>query len=722
MAAGFFVWVWRGAGPLIRLARASHLLPSGGEKGRDRQGVVTEISEAVRGRVVEMVAAECGRAIGFDMLNGGSLVGDRERALLYAKGEMPDLVMQLAGRSKVVSTDVADAIETALPDLIDIFTGGDDVVAFEPVGEADVQAAEQEQDYLRHVLFNRNSGWLTIYEAFKDALTCKTGVFAWRWEGQFAPEAEVHEAVPFDVLLRCRSEGEVRDVRHEDGLFSFTFVPSGLRGRVVVEAVAPEDLAVAADTRTLATATYCAVRQRPRAQDLIAMGYDREVIDALPAWTGGDSPEASARDTADESQVVGVGSQDLRQVEVYRHYVRVFDEDDRRYRLYQVLTGGRGFTNAVLDVAEVSRVQLAAITPFINPHRFYGESIADKLMEVQKIKTSLMRAMLDRIYFSLNQRMEVAEDGLTPDTLSDLLNNEPGMPVRVRRAGTVTPLQAGGLEYDPLAHLEYMETVGEKRTGIVRNAQGLNPDTLHDTKGGMEILANSAQKRLRLIARTFAETGYKDFLVNLHATIRENGASLRDTVRLRDRWVDIDPSTWRQRDDMVIQIGVGAGGREHDLMLGQQLAVVQEKLMAAQAAPDGPLIDKQRLYNSAVYVLGKMGLRAVEKYIGDPSKFVAPVPAGPPPVDAGLAKVQAEAQAREADRQLKAEQLQAEISLKHAQISAEIELKKYEIDANIALQREQIAVRGGDMELDAHRLRVMADGLGSDVRPGGAPG
>ena len=161
----------------------------------------SEIPEVRREEILRLAQAECARAIGFDTVNSGELTAQREKALLYARGEMPDLVMELSGRSKVVDTAVADAIETALPDLMDIFTGGEDVVAFKPVNAADVEAAEQEQDYLRHVLFNRNGGWLTIYEAFKDALTCKTGVFSWRWDGEFEPQPDYHEGVGLPVQL-----------------------------------------------------------------------------------------------------------------------------------------------------------------------------------------------------------------------------------------------------------------------------------------------------------------------------------------------------------------------------------------------------------------------------------------------------------------------------------------------------------------------------------------
>jgi hypothetical protein len=723
----------------------------------------TELSDDRKEEILKLVQSECARSIGFDNVNAGELVEQREKALNYIRGEMPDLVMELAGRSKMVSMDVADAIETALPDLMDIFTGSDDVVAFEPVNQDDVAAAKQEADYLRHVLFTKNSGWMAIYEAFKDALTCKTGVFSWRWEGEYEPPTEEHTGKSLVDMVKAHSEGTVDNIQRgeddEQGLptFSYEFRPANAKGRVVIESIAPEDLAVAPDTRTLSTATYCCVRSRPRAQDLLAIGYDAEAIEKLPPWNNlNNSLEAYARDTVAESQVIGQAHDVLRQVEIYRHYVRVWEEDENAFCVYQVVTGGKGYTTVLIDIDEVSRIQLAAITPYINPHRFYGDSIADKLMEIQKIKSSLMRMALDSGYFALNQRMEVADTGVNDYTIDDLLNNDPGRPIRVRVAGTITPVTSGALNYDPLEHLEYFSTVAEQRTGIVRNAQGLNPDTLHDTKGGLELLAGNAQKRLRMIARVFAETGYKDFLVNLHATIRETGASMRDTIRLRDQWVDIDPSTWRQRDDMTIQIGVGAGGRDHDIIVGQQLAAIQAQLLEAQALPDGPLISKENLYKSSMFVLDKLGLRSPEQFVSDPSKFKPPQQTPPP--DPALMKVQQDGQIAQAQMQMDAQQAEqqrqldeaqavadhqakqdelalkqqqieredqykrdqaaAELQLKREQLAEEARLKQYEIDANIALQREQMA-----HDWQKHMAKIEADTrIASSVKVGGEPG
>lgn len=113
--------------------------------------------------------------------NASKLSSERERALAYYNGEMSDMPAE-PGRSQAVSLDVADTIEGIMPQLMEIFCGTDDVVKFDPVGPEDVEAAEQETDYINHVFMNQNHGFLVLYSFIKDALLSKTGVAKVWWE------------------------------------------------------------------------------------------------------------------------------------------------------------------------------------------------------------------------------------------------------------------------------------------------------------------------------------------------------------------------------------------------------------------------------------------------------------------------------------------------------------------------------------------------------------
>lgn len=628
------------------------------------------------------------RSIGFD--HDSELTADREKSLNYIKGVMDD-VPSMPNRSKAVSTDVSDAIETVLPDLVEIFVGGDDVVTFIPRGPEDDEAARQETDYLNYVVFQQNGGFVTFYSLFKDALQVRTGIAKYWWEEK-EPETERMDDLPEAqaAVIANDPASVVTEATpgEEPGTWDIA-VQTKAKGRLRIEAVPPEDFTVAADTVALADTTYAAARFRPRAQELIAQGIDRDLVDQLPAYgtPSKDDAPMHARDTAGEANVTGGGGgkHDLRQVETVEHFIRLLDGD--KLQMWRVVTGG-GET-VLLEKEKVSRIQFSAITPYIVPHRFYGLSVSDLLMEIQKIKTALTRAYLDANYFALNQRNEVAMDGANEFTIPDLLRNEPGVPVRVKSKGTITAISAGGPGFNQLDALEFFSTVAEQRTGIVRNAQGLNPDTLHDTAKGALALMSAAQKRTRLIARIFAETGIKDLFLGVHALLRERAGEggMAERKRLRGKWVDIDPSTWGNRADM--QIEVGSGTKDQMLAQARQELEVIQGVVLQQGGLDGPLVTAPNVYNllSKLFELG--GCKDPDAYITNPT----PKPGAPPPQpkpNPEMMKMQAQMQADQmkAQGQAQVEQMKAAAKM---QLDAQAAEHKLQLQAQTNAQTLELA-------------------------------
>lgn len=662
------------------------------------------------------------RAIGLD--NGDELSEERTKALEYYQGTMSD-IPTLPNRSQAVSSDVADAVETILPDLLEIFTGGDDVAVFAPVGQEDEDAAKQETDYVNHVVFKENNGFMLLYEMFKDALIEKTGVALSWWE-ETTEDAEEHftgksqDELAILMELSKSGEFELTDVRPGPLGYDITITRSKTYGCVKNMAVAPEDFAVASDTIRLPEATYCAMRSVKRAQDLIAAGVSRDIVEKLPSNTAGDKDtEDQARDTVGESgQSDGEG--DLRSVETITHFIRIDADGDDKPEILKVVTG-HGET-VLISKEQVSRVFFSAVTPYPTAHRFYGLSLADLLIEVQKIKTALYRMLLDSGYFALNQRLEVAMDRSSGFTIPDLLRNEPGMPIRSKTGDAVRAVQSGSIAFDPYKAIEFFSTVAEQRTGVVRNAQGLNPDTLHDTAKGAMALMAAAQKRVRMIARIFAETGVKDLFLNVHALIREN-ATQPSIARLRNKWVPIDPTKWGSRKDMVIEVGLGASGRDHDIASMAQVMAVTEKLALQQGGLNGPLVTAKNVHAVVTSFYEKLGLKAPERFVSDPGD--QPQPEKPDPkAQAAMAQAQAKQQVAAADAQLKkqvaefdakleVEQMEREYALRREQQAAEYQLRQEEMAAEYDLKRKAAL-------LDAHvkmesSTRLKATQFGGDV-------
>lgn len=655
-------------------------------------------------QLLAILSDERKNSIGFE--HDDELADSRTQALNYYKGEMPD-VESLANRSKAVSTDVADAIETIVPDLVEIFVG-EDVATFTPTGPEDEDGAQQETDYINHVFFDQNPGFLVLTSMFKDACLTKLGVVKWWWEDTQYGETESFEGRTAMEAQQLSQYGEVVSVTPEEPrppmepTFTVELRQIVKAGCVKVQAFPSEDFTTARDTVNLAQATYCAMRTRRRAQDLLLDGVSPDIVDSLSAYSDTDEAIETARDTADENEEHHEGIGGLRLVEIVEHYIRIDGT------LLRVLTGND--EKVLISQEEVEEIQIAAITPYMVTHRFYGESVADKLIEIQKIKTALTRMALDSGYFALNQRMGVDMSKANEWTLSDLMRNEPMMPIRMAQAGAVTPVQSAGLSFDAFGALEYFETMGEKRTGIVRNANGLNPDTLHDTARGMQALVNASNKRVRFIARVFAETGVKDMFLGIHALIRKN-VTQAQKARLRNKWVDTDPSKWGNRSDMTIEIGLGSAGKEQELIALQKLGEVMQVLK--QDPSTAGMITPQNVYNYAKRFAEKSGFKAPELFFTDPATVQPPEQGPDPAIAQEQAKLQMQMQADQA-------KAQAEMQIAGQKLQAEMDLARYKTDAEIALKREQL---GAELQLKRELAMIGANSPSQhDVHMGGVPG
>ena len=647
------------------------------------------------GELLKVLTAQREAAIGFDQ--DRELNEDRARALDYYRGRhegyvKKDLPVESDQRSQVVSTDVADFVETALPDLMEIFGSSDDAITFPAVGPEDEEAAQQETDYVRHVFFEENNGWMLLYDAFKNALIAKTGVWKYYWDG--TPEYENYETETDEIGLGELQAMGVEIVSAEPDEYGVIRVECRKLckdGRLVVECVSPEDFAVSRDTIHLAKSDYTAHRTRVTIQSLRKRGYDEDLIQALQEEHT-DEDVDFARDTAYEHEdEEDSGTNDLKLVEVIEHYIRLDADSDGDPQLYRIVTGND--ERVILEIEKRAQVEFAAICPFPMPGRFYGQSGADKLIPVQKWKTHITRLANDSFAYSLHQRPEIALNEIVDKmTIPQLQDNAPGKPFVTKTGNGVT---MHGNSADPgaaLSYLEYINTVAESRTGFVRNAQGLNPDTLHDTKGGAEMLVGAAQKRVRMMARLFAETGLRDLFLGIHELLRSN-ATMQETVRLRGQWVQVDPANFRKRSDMRVDIGVGSGGRDQDLAGIREFANIFGQQITMQGGQNGPIVNQQGVFAFMDHYAKLLGLRAADKFLIDPSTQ----PKQPQADPAAMAAQQQAAQAQ-AEMQMKAGEAQQKLQIEREKIAA-----KAQADQMKMMTEAQLKIRQQDIEAELKR-------------------
>ena len=640
------------------------------------------------------------RAAALGSIHASKLTNDRQDAMDYYNGDMTRVLPTEVGRSSAVSTDVSDTIEGLMPQLMDIFANSDDVVKFDATRADDEDAAEQESDYVNHV-FLKNGGFLTLYAFIKDALLSKTGIVK-----VFCEESVIEKKATYLDQDDATYQYIVSDPTYEVIAHSERpdpgFVPNPqmplppgakppmLHDLVIVskekkqkarcEAVPPEEFGITRHARNIKDAGYVFHEVMRTEAQLLDQGYDEQQIKSLPDYPNYMQPEELSRDTVDESRVNG-GDVSLNQANrplmVTEHYIMLDYEGEGKPQLYRVTTGGE--QGEILkrdgkeDIIEEDFMPFACMTPVIVTHRFYGKSIADLVMDIQRIKTSLMRALLDNAYLANNPRTEISESHASENTIDDLLVSRPGGVVRTKQPGglnTLTTPPIGGHVF-PL--IEYMDSVREWRTGVTKTGQGLDANVLQNQSATVAVQAfNASQAKCKLIARIFAETGIKEMFALLHAVIRKHGFKA-ETVKLRGKWVEVDPRDWQERNDMTINVGLGSGGRSEELQ-NQTILMNYQKDALMNGLTN--LVTVQNLFNSAKRLVRITGNKNVEEFFTDPSTQPPLQPKPDPKMAEIQAKAQIDQQTAASDAQRQDTKTKADIMIAQQKFELESELMK----------------------------------------------
>jgi hypothetical protein len=681
-----------------------------------------------------MLASE--RADALAAVSASKLSSERADAMDYYLGDMTHDMPSPEGRSRAVSTDVADTIEGLMPSLMEIFCGGDEVVRFDPVGPEDVAAAEQETDYVNHVFMQANPGFLILYILYsfvKDALLSKVGVVKVWWEERTREERETYYDLPDDGYAILAADPDIEIVAHSarpavtspegdetpEGLpllHDVECVRARSAAGVKIEPVPPEEFGISRNARSLRDCDYAFHKVLLTPAKLIAQGYDKAQIDALPTYSNITNTEEVQRDTVNEYQYTGdENNKAARRIEVTEHYVRMDYEGDGKAGLYQVTSGGSQgdilTRDGKPDIRPIDEIPFAAMTPVIVTHRFFGRSIADLVMDIQRIKTALLRSMLDNAYLANNPRVEVAEQFASPETLDDLLVSRPGGIVRTRQPGGLNWQQVPSIAAQVFPIMEYMDATREFRTGVTRQGQGIDANSLlNQSATAVNQVFTAAQARMRLIARIFAETGIRDLFRLVHATIRKHGDGAH-TVRLRNEWATVDPREWKTRNDMTVHVGLGTGGKSEQLAHIMSIIGLQREALVAGKSN---LVTDQNLYNAARQATRLVGLPNVDQFFTDPT--TQPAPQGRP--DPEMIKAEAHAAQSQQQVQLTAAKQQADTQHEAARMQADAALaqQKFEHQQRMALLEHDLKLREHTMMMAARAAELAAQ-PGPDGQP-----
>jgi hypothetical protein len=574
------------------------------------------------------------------------------------------------GKSSVISRDVMDVIEWIMPSLMRVFTSSERAVVFDPVDPSDEDAAKQETDIVNHVFYKENDGFLNIYTWFKDALLSKNGIMKVWWDPSKNTEREEYKNLTDMELQVLLSEEDVDPIEHTENDVNdhdLTILRTTSNGCAKVKAIPYEEFLISKDADCIlaSESRFCAHKTLKTRSELIEMGFSKSKVNKIPQFqskTWIDNEVRLSRDylTDDQFSQDSTHSQ-TELIEVHECYYRVDFDGDGIAELRQItLAGGEILLNE-----EADRVPFIAITPVILTHKFYGMSIADMVKDIQLIKSTLMRQILDNTYLANNQRTGI-QDGMV--NLDDLLTSRSGGVVRTLGppSQVMTPLPYNPLPPQTMDVMGMMDNMRKERTGVSQDSMGLESNVLaHGRTGVINQSYDMARMRTELIARIFAEVGMKPLMRELHAILQKN-QNKEKWVQIRGKWIEIRPDEWKTRYNMTVNVGLGSGNKDRQMQSISQILAMQEKLLQT-----GRGITEQNVYNALEKLVEYSGLGDVNEFFTDPS--TQPPPSDEPSTEEKMAMAQLQlAQQDIQSRQVEADTNRQEAIWRHEEKMKEL--------------------------------------------------
>jgi hypothetical protein len=659
-----------------------------------------------------IIENEIDNAIGY--INTETVEERRDALMAYNREPYGN---EVEGRSTIVTGEVAEAVDGALPQLLRVFTQSDDVVRFEPKAPGDEEKAKQATEYCNWVLMNDNPGFEVFQTWFKDALLQKAGVIKVWWNDETSVDKEKYENLSEEELTLLLADGQMEVVKQRQTqigevpvpptpeqmmlaqqtgvppemtmqpVFSYNVTVKKInkKGSVKVENVPPEEFLISKKARRIADAPFVAHRRLTTRSELISMGFKADEIDELPAYDDLTfTPERVARFPNGEQPDDPSLDTSMDEIETFECYIRTDYDEDGIAELRRVFYAG----GTILENEEADFIPFCSICPIPMPHKFFGHSLADRVVDIQKIKTTITRQMLDNLYLSNNARMAVVDGQVN---LDDMLTVTPGGIVRVKNNAAITPLQVPLVAGQAFPMLAYMDEIQQKRTGVTQASQGLDPNILQNTTAtAVAMVQNAGAAKVELIARIFAETGVKDLFKSILHLVCKYQDKER-IVRMRGKFVAIDPREWSNEYDLTVNVGLGTGNREQQMAMVAAILQKQEQIMS-QMGIANPLVSPSQYRNTLGRFIESAGFKDTSEFFREitpemEQQLLQPQQPQPDPATAALMQ---QAQAQMQVTQAKA---QADIQVAQAKAQADIQLQREKAAADIQLEREKAAAQ-----------------------------
>jgi hypothetical protein len=623
------------------------------------------------------------------------------------------------GRSALISTDVADAIEWIIPQVMKSFTQNNEVVIFDPISPDDEKQAELESEFVYDILMKQNDGFILIHQFVKDALMQRNGILKVYYEDEEEIDTEEYTGLSQEQLQMLIADKSV-EVLTLSEMPDFTFDGQPIStynvkikitansGKICIDAVPPEQFRVSNQHNSinLDTARFTSHIVTKSVSDLIEEGYDPEIVQNLAQ---ADLLRSSYRFGAQHENTLIPTSfvEDIssKLVDVCECFLKLDMDGDGIASPMKITVGNSLPPTVVLSKEEVDYSPWVACTAIIMSHKFKGLSIYDRLKQIQDNKTYLLRNIMDNMYLQNNQRNVIVEGQVNID---DMLVSRPGGIIRAKRLDAITPLQTPQIGDAGFTMMKYLDEVKAGRVGV--SAEGsATPQNIGNNVGseGVERMMNAKEELIGLLIRVIAETGIKP----LCTKIRDLAVKHIDTVqdfKFKGEWVQVNPSSWKPRQKTTVRVGTGTGDHQKQLAAVTQVTQIQAQI--AQT-PLGYMIAPGKVYSALDDLCKFSGLNGATRYFIDPASPEGQKAAQQAQQSAQQASQKQEQATVETMRQqaelAKSATTTAESMMANVQLKGQVELGKHQREMDKATSQAQIAA----LEMQLQKQAMLLDAI-----------
>ena len=646
----------------------------------------------------------------------------RAEALRYYNAD-PDAIPNMGvGYSTAVSADVRKHIQKLMPSIMRTILSNDRIVEYMPAGPGDEAGAEQATDYVNSCVVPECDAERALHDAVLDALLVKTGILNWTAYRQRKMVVQEYTGQDPEALLGLDELGEVLDAAQDEaGLVSFKLKRMLDEVKVKLRAVPRGAFLIHPEAASIEDSPIVGERQSVTRSELVSRGYDREQVWSIPVESGDNDPDEIDRRGADYDDAATDVQKALERVTVFDVFVTLDSDGDGIAELHHFVTAdgdGDRETDAgrvILEHSFATEVPYADVVAEREAHQFEGHSIAEDLIEVQRINTTLLRQTLDNLYQVNDPTPFVQVDALEdPTSVMTPVRGKPKFLAPGRSAAEAVQFPNIPFHADKtFAMKQLLDAEAKDRTGISDASGGLPGEALQGMTATAAAMVNeSAVARAEMLVRNLARGGIRKAFRGLLRLVIAHADQER-TVRLRGEWVQVDPRVWDAEMDCIVNVGLGAGSRDRDMAVLQQVLGIQQAVMQSLGA-DNPLVKPDQLYNTLKKLTETAGFASADPYFTkpDPAEIQAKKAnaAGQPSPDQIKAhtQMQIEQAKAEARRQVEEAQMQADLAVKQAEITGAAALSRQKLahDEEMARMKLELdAIKHRDqMELEWARL------------------